>query len=398
MPIHTVDAYDGCSSFGTQLIHAHTGIEEPYGAVNVPVYQVSTFDQRALSGEGPFDYSRSGNPTRKALENTIAQLEGGCAGFAFASGMAAISSVFCLLNQGDKVLISRDIYGGTYRVLTRLFPRFGIEAQFVDMTDLEAVARAITTETRMVFIETPSNPLMKITDIAAVAAIARQHGLLTVVDNTFMTPYLQKSLALGADIVVHSATKYIGGHSDVVGGLVVVAAEDLAEEIYFVQNSFGAILGPQDSWLLLRGLKTLKIRLDQHQATALTLARWLSEQPQIERVYYPGLADHPDHELARRQASGFGGIVSFEFRTGEEAESFLSQVKIPALAVSLGAVESILTHPLRMSHASIPESVRQELGITAKLVRLSVGLEEAADLQADFAQALAGEGVYGLLK
>lgn len=388
MPIHTVEAHDGNSSFGTQLIHAQTGIAEPYGAVNVPVYQVSTFDQRALAGEGAFDYSRSGNPTRKALENTIAQLEGGCAGFAFASGMAAISSVFCLLNQGDKVLISRDIYGGTYRVLTRLFPRFGIEPQFVDMTDLEAVAASITPETRMIFIETPSNPLMKITDIAAVAAIAQQHGILTVVDNTFMTPYLQKPLALGADIVVHSATKYIGGHSDVVGGLVVVAAEDLAEEIYFVQNSFGAILGPQDSWLLLRGLKTLKIRLDQQQATALALARWLSEQPQIERVYYPGLADHPDHELAARQASGFGGIVSFEFRTEKEAASFLERTKIPALAVSLGAVESILTHPIRMSHASIPEEVRRAIGITGKLVRLSVGLEEAADLQADFAQAL----------
>ncbi|BAU26017.1 cystathionine beta-lyase [Aneurinibacillus soli] len=388
MPIHTVDTYDGNSSFGTRLIHAQTGITEPYGAVNVPVYQVSTFDQRALAGDGLFDYSRSGNPTRKALENTIAQLEGGCAGFAFASGMAAISSVFCLLNQGDKVLISRDIYGGTYRVLTRLFPRFGIEPQFVDMTDLEAVTASITLETRMIFIETPSNPLMKITDIAAVSAIARQYGILTVVDNTFMTPYLQKPLALGADIVVHSATKYIGGHSDVVGGLVVVAEEDLAEEIYFVQNSFGAILGPQDSWLLLRGLKTLKIRLDQHQATALELARWLSEQPQIERVYYPGLADHPDHELAARQASGFGGIVSFEFHTEEEAESFLERTKIPALAVSLGAVESILTHPIRMSHASIPEEVRRAIGITGRLVRLSVGLEEAADLQADFAQAL----------
>jgi cystathionine beta-lyase len=376
------------NGFGTKLIHARTGIEEPYGAVSVPIYQVSTFDQHSLDGERPYDYSRSGNPTRAALEATIAQLEGGCAGFAFASGMAAISSVLCLFKSGDRIIVSRDIYGGTYRVLTQLFPQFGIEADFVDTTNLEEIQSAIGPNTRALFLESPSNPLLRITDLVEAAKIAKQHGLLTVVDNTFMTPYLQQPLALGADIVIHSATKYISGHSDVVGGLVVTASEELAERVKFVQNSFGAVLGPQDSWLLLRGLKTLKVRMDQHLETAGKIAKWLQAQPLVVKVYYPGLPDHPGRDILLAQATGFGGIVSFTLRNAEMTRHFLHSVQFPALGVSLGAVESILTYPVRMSHASMPEEKRNELGITNTLVRLSVGLEEYEDLQADLAQAL----------
>ncbi|WP_047152949.1 trans-sulfuration enzyme family protein [Aneurinibacillus tyrosinisolvens] len=375
-------------SFGTQLIHAKTGIDGHFGAVGVPIYQVSTFNQQSPDEEVRFDYSRSGNPTREALETTIAQLEGGCAGYAFASGMAAISSVLCLLSSGDQIIVCRDIYGGTYRVLTQLFSRFGIEACFVDTTNLDEIRAAITPATRALFLESPSNPFLNVSDIAGAASIAKEHGIITIVDNTFMTPYLQQPLLLGADIVVHSATKYISGHSDVVGGLVATSSEELAGQIGFIQNAFGAILGPQDAWLLLRGLKTLKVRMDQHQKTAAQIAEWLQTQPHIKNVYYPGLKNHAGHQLAAEQASGFGGIVSFEVESAEVAEHFFKEVKLPAIAVSLGAVESILTYPIRMSHASIPEEKRKELGITDSLIRLSVGLEEPEDLLADLGQAL----------
>jgi cystathionine beta-lyase len=383
--MHTVNSH---KKFGTQLIHAETGIGDHFGAVSVPIYQVSTFNQQSPDCEGRYDYSRSGNPTREALETTIAQLEGGCAGFAFASGMAAISSVVCLLKTGEQIIVSRDIYGGTYRALTQLFNRFGIETCFVDTTNIAEIEAAITPNTRALFLETPSNPLLYVTDLAAAADIARKHGLLTIVDNTFMTPYLQQPLALGADIVVHSATKFISGHSDVVGGLVVTADEEIAQQIKFVQNAFGAILGPQDSWLLLRGLKTLKVRLDQQQKTAVRIAEWLKEQEAVTDVYYPGLPDHPGHELASRQASGFGALVSFKLKNTALTEEFLKLVKLPAIAVSLGAVESIITYPVKMSHASMPLQKREELGITDTLVRLSVGLEEPEDLLADLEQAL----------
>lgn len=374
-------------SFGTKLVQAKPGSGRHHGALSTPIYQVSTFHQFSLSEPGKFDYSRSGNPTREALEQAIAELEGGYAGFAFSSGMAAISSVFCLLSAGDEVLLSDDIYGGTYRAITKLFPRFGIRGKFVDTTDIEAVRAAITSATRAIFLESPSNPQMNITDIEEVSRIAKQRGLLTIVDNTFMTPYLQRPLELGADIVVHSATKYIGGHSDVVGGLVVAASQEISDEIGFIQNAFGAILGPQDSWLLLRGLKTLKVRLDQHEKNARQIASWLASRPEVETVYYPGLPEHPGHELALKQAKGFGGMISFTLGSVGQVEQFLNNLTLPALAVSLGAVESIITYPARMSHASIPEEQRKQMGVTDTLLRISVGIEEAEDVIQDFEQA-----------
>ncbi|WCK56466.1 PLP-dependent aspartate aminotransferase family protein [Aneurinibacillus sp. Ricciae_BoGa-3] len=383
-----VNAKTSTTSFGTKLVHAESVDENHFGALSTPIYQVSTFHQFSFDEPGRFDYSRSGNPTREALEDAIAKLEGGYAGFAFSSGMAAISSVLCLLSAGDHILLSADIYGGTYRAVTRLFPRFGIKAEFVDTTNVNAVESAILPETRMVFLETPSNPQMNITDIKAVSEVAKRHGIITVVDNTFMTPYLQQPLQLGADVVVHSATKYIGGHSDVVGGLVVAATAELADEIKFIQNAFGAILGPQDSWLMLRGLKTLKVRMDQHQKTAHSLALWLKNRPEVKHVYYPGLPEHPGHELALQQATGFGGIISFVLHDIDQVKNFVNNIKIPALAVSLGAVESILTYPARMSHASIPEDKRIQMGVTDTLLRLSVGLEDEEDLLNDLEQAL----------
>ncbi|MFC3884189.1 trans-sulfuration enzyme family protein [Bacillus songklensis] len=373
--------------FGTKLIHAKTDIGEHYGAVSVPIYQVSTFHQD-VEETNRYDYSRSGNPTREALEQTVAQLEGGNAGFAFSTGMAAISSVLCLFQSGDEIIVSHDIYGGTYRVLTQLFSKFGIKTVFVDTTKVEEIEKAVTSQTKALYIESPSNPFLNVTDIRKASEAAKKHGLITIVDNTFMTPYLQQPLALGADIVIHSATKYIGGHSDVVAGVVITSSEALAKEVKFVQNAFGAVLGPQDSWLLLRGLKTLKVRLAQQQQTAEKLAYWLKNHPLVEKVYYPGLTEHPHHELSKRQASGFGAIISFKVKDEQLAHHFLKTVTLPAVGVSLGGVESILTHPATMSHASIPKEAREEIGITGSLLRLSVGLEEAEDLQEDFAHAL----------
>ncbi|KKM11291.1 cystathionine gamma-synthase [Clostridiales bacterium PH28_bin88] len=374
--------------FSTKLLHPGCETDQVTGAVSVPIYQVSTFKQPSVDHPGEYDYARSGNPTRRALEETIAQLEGGVKGFAFASGMAAISSVFCLFNTGDHLVVCQDVYGGTYRVLTRLFNRFGIQATFVDTTDLDKIRRAIRDNTRALYLETPSNPLMKITDLAGAVGLARERGLLTIVDNTFMTPYLQRPLELGADIVVHSATKFLGGHSDLVAGLVAVKEERLAREVGFVQNSLGAVLGPQDSWLLMRGMKTLQVRLDREQETAGKIAEWLAGRPEVTRVYYPGLIDHPGYGLHRRQAKGPGAVLSFELSTPELAWQVMERVQLPALAVSLGAVESILSYPVTMSHAAIPPAERHALGITDSLLRLSVGLEDADDLVADLAQAL----------
>ncbi|SFG58776.1 cystathionine beta-lyase [Priestia megaterium] len=370
--------------FGTNLIHANTGIDGHFGAVNVPIYQVSTFNQEDETNNGRYDYSRSGNPTREALENTIAQLENGYAGFAFSSGMAAISSVLSIFESGDEILVSHDTYGGTYRVLTRLFSKFGIKTTFVDTTKVEKIEEAITKDTKAIYIESPSNPFLQVTDIKAVASLAKERNLLTIVDNTFLTPYLQQPIDLGVNIVIHSATKYISGHSDVIGGLVVVSDEKLAEEVKFVQNAFGAILGPQDCFLLLRGIKTLKVRLDQQLKTALQFAKWLEEQSLVSRVYYPGLKGHPDHKLISEQANGYGAMISFQVQDEKVARHILQGVKLASIGVSLGAVESILTHPATMSHASIPKEVREEKGITDSLLRLSVGLEEFEDLKQDF--------------
>ncbi|HEX3031013.1 MAG TPA: aminotransferase class I/II-fold pyridoxal phosphate-dependent enzyme [Bacillota bacterium] len=374
--------------FGTKVLHTGNEIDKTTGAVSIPIYQVSTFKQPDIDNFGPYDYARSGNPTREAIEGVIAQLEGGTHGFAFASGMAAISSVLLLFSPGDHLLVCQDVYGGTYRALTRLFSRLGVEATFVDTTDPEQVKAAIKANTKAIYLESPSNPLLKITDLRAMVEIAREQELLTIIDNTFLTPYYQRPLELGLDIVIHSATKYIGGHSDVIAGLVVVKDKKLAAEIKFIQNSFGAVLGPQDSWLLLRGVKTLKVRMDHHQAAALTIARWLQQQPEISQVFYPGLPDHPGYEVNRQQATGFGGIVSFKTQTDEQAKRIMNNVKLPALAVSLGSVESILSFPPKMSHAGMPQEVRHSQGITDNLLRLSVGLEEAEDLISDLEQAL----------
>lgn len=376
--------------FGTRLLHTGVEIDPTTGAVSVPIYQVSTFDQISLDEPREYDYARSGNPTRTALEQAIAVLEGGSRGVAFGSGMAAISSVLSLFSQGDHLVVCEDVYGGTYRALTKLFVNFGIETTFVDTTNLENIKSAIRSNTKALYLETPSNPILKITDIKGAADIAKEHNLLTIVDNTFMTPYLQRPLELGADIVVHSATKFLGGHSDVIAGLVVTKTPKLGNQVAFIQNCFGAILGPQDCWLLMRGLKTLKVRMDQHQKSALAIARWLKEQPQVDKVYYPGLEDHPDFELHKQQADGPGGIVSFAMKTDELAKQVLHGVKIPVLAVSLGAVESIISFPPKMSHAAMPPERRKELGIGDNLIRISVGLEEAEDLIADLNQAMNG--------
>lgn len=374
---------------GTRVLH--TGIEiDPYtGAASVPIYQTSTFHQESLDHSGRYEYSRSGNPTREALEQALAVLEEGRAGFAFSSGMAAISSVLCLLRSGDRVVATRNLYGGSFRVLTRLFPRFGIEPVFVDTTDLRAVRSALELpEVKAVFLESPANPLLQVTDIAAVAELCRRAGMLTVVDNTLLSPLFQKPLTLGADVVVHSATKFLGGHSDVLAGIAVVRSEELSEELRFVQNAFGAVLGPQDSWLVLRGIKTLKVRLEQQQENALIIAGWLKKRPEVTAVYYPGLEDHPGHQLLLRQASGFGAVLSFRLQSASRARRFLEALRLPVLGVSLGAVESIVTYPCRMSHAAIPPQEREALGVTEDLVRLSVGLEDVDDLLADLEQAL----------
>ena len=373
----------------TKLIHSGRN-QDPYtGASAIPVYQVSTFGQQDPEHLGPYDYARSDNPTREALEHTIAQLEGGARGFAFASGMAATSSVLLLFQPGDHLVVGRDIYGGTYRILSTVFQRWKLDVTFVDATDPDAVRKAITPATCALFVETPANPLLQITDLRAMAEIAREHKLLAITDNTFMTPHLQRPLELGFDIVVHSATKFLGGHSDVIAGLAVTRDEALGRRLKQIQNGFGAILGPQDSFLVSRGIKTLAVRLDAQQQSALQIAAWLEKHPAIRKVYYPGLASHPGREIHEKQAAGPGAVISFELADGPSAVAFLKRVKLPLVAVSLGGVESILSYPVTMSHASIPRPEREARGITDRLVRLSVGLEAAEDLIADLEQALA---------
>lgn len=377
---------DGCC-FQTRLVHNKHKIDPQTGAVSVPIQHASTFHQFSLDDFGRYDYSRSGNPTREALEETIAELEGGSRGFAFSSGMAAISTAFMLLSKGEHVLISDDVYGGTYRMITQVLNRFGIEHTFVDMTDLQEVALHIRHNTRVIYIETPSNPLLKITDIRSVAKLAKAHGCLTFVDNTFLTPALQRPLELGVDVVIHSATKFIAGHSDVVAGLIVVNEEQLAEQISFLQNSFGAVLGVQDCWLVLRGLKTLFIRLKQSSESAFQIAKYLENVPEVKEIYYPGLSYHPGHHIQFTQATGAGAVLSFRLADEAAVRSFVEKVKIPVFAVSLGAVESILSYPAKMSHAAMPKEERKKRGIDDGLLRLSVGIENPNDLIADFESA-----------
>lgn len=374
--------------FGTKLIHNGNEIDKQTGAINIPIYQTSTYHQTDVDNQGKYDYSRSGNPTREALENTIAVLEGGTRGFAFSSGMAATSSVLSIFSSGDHIIVGHDVYGGTYRITSSFFNKFGIEITYVDMTDPDNVKNNMKPNTKAVFLETPSNPLLKITDLKAVIKLAKEHDLLVIVDNTFMSPYLQQPLQLGADIVIHSATKFLGGHSDVLSGLVAVKDDALAKKIYFVQNAFGAVLGPQDSWLILRGIKTLKVRLDYQSTSAARLADWLLGQYKISKVYYPGLSSHPGNSIHMSQAINGGAVLSFKTDTEETAKKFMKRVTLAAVAVSLGGVETIASYPYKMSHASLPQTEKDALGVTSNLIRLSLGLEDPDDLIADFSKAL----------
>jgi len=372
----------------TKMIHGGITGDKQTGSVSVPIYQVSTYKQDGVGNHRGYEYSRTGNPTRHALETVIAELENGKAGFAFGSGMAAISSVMMLFNAGDHVVLTDDVYGGSYRVTTKVLSRFNLDHTFTDTSSLETVEAAIQKNTKAIFVETPTNPLLKITDIKKIAAIAKKHNLLLIVDNTFATPYWQQPLDLGADIVLHSATKYIGGHSDVVAGLVVVSTDELAEQLHFIQNSVGAILGPQDSWLLMRGIKTLALRMEAIEANTKKIVAFLENHEKVSTIYYPGRKSHPGHEIAANQAKGFGGMVSFDVGSSEQAEKVLSNVKYFTLAESLGAVESLISVPAKMTHASIPADRRNELGITDGLIRISVGIEDVDDLIEDLQAAL----------
>lgn len=372
----------------TQLIHGGIVGDEQTGAVSVPIYQVSTYKQESVGKHKGYEYSRTGNPTRHALEELIKDLEGGIAGFAFGSGMAAITATVMLFNSGDHIILTDDVYGGTYRVMNKVLNRFGIESTFVDTSDLENIKKALKPNTKALYIETPTNPLLKITDIEAVSKWAKSENLLSIVDNTFSTPYWQNPISHGADIVLHSATKYLGGHSDVVAGLVVVNDNKLAEDIHFIQNSTGGVLGPQDSWLLIRGIKTLGVRMEEHETNTNKIVEFLSSHPKVKKIYYPGLPSHPYHEIAKKQGNGFGGMLSFDVGSEEAADKLLANIKYFTLAESLGAVESLISVPAKMTHASIPAERRQELGITDGLVRISVGLEDIEDLIEDLKQAL----------
>jgi len=378
-------------NFKTLAIHAGYNPQEHFGAVMTPVYQTSTFAFRGVGQPGPFDYSRSGNPTRKALECCLAALEGGTAGFAFATGMAAETTVLMMFKSGDTIVVHDDLYGGTYRLFETVFATKQIRAHYVDLRNLSKLSSALAAAPKAVWVESPTNPLMNLVDIRAVSELAHQQGALVICDNTFLTPYFQRPLELGADIVVHSTTKYINGHSDVVGGAIVVKDSHLAEQIYFLQNAMGTCAGPQDSYLVLRGIKTLALRMEEHNRNALEIARWLEKHPKVSGVLHPGLESHPQHELARRQARGFGGTFSFRLRGGEEGvKQLLARCRVFTLAESLGGVESLIEHPSTMTHASVPRDVQLQMGITPDLIRVSVGLEDVGDLIADLDAALAG--------
>lgn len=372
----------------TQLIHGGINGDEQTGAVSVPVYQVSTYKQDGVGKLRGYEYSRTGNPTRHALEELIKDLEDGAAGFAYASGMAAISSIMMLFKSGDHIIVTDDVYGGTYRILSNVLNRFNLEITFVDTSSSSAIKDAIKDNTKAIYVETPTNPLLKITDLSETASIAKAHHLLFIVDNTFSTPYWQNPLEHGADIVLHSATKYLGGHSDVVAGLAAVNSEELAEQMHYIQNSTGAVLGPQDSWLLMRGIKTLGIRMEEIEANTSKLVNFLAEHPQVTNIYYPGLPSHRGHEVHKKQASGYGGMISFDVGSEEKALRVLEKTQYFTLAESLGAVESLISLPPKMTHASIPRERRLELGITDGLIRISVGLEDAQDLIEDLEEAL----------
>ena len=371
------------------LIHGGIYGDEYTKAVNVPIYQTSTYEQSGLGETPKWEYSRTGNPTRAALEALIAELESGKAGFAFASGMAAITAVLSLFHTGDKILISSNVYGGTFRVLDKIFSNFGIGYSIEDTTNITELEKKITSDVKAILVESPANPLLTVTDLKAVADLAKKHHILSIVDNTFMTPYLQRPIEFGIDIVIHSATKYLGGHSDVVAGLVVVNDDELAKKLAFIQNSTGGVLGPFDSFLLIRGIKTLAVRLDRHVENAQKAAEFLSNHKAVKKVYYPGLPNAQGYEVNKRQAKNGGVMISFELHENYNIKKFFKSLKLVALAESLGGVESLVCHPATMTHASIPYEVRQKIGITDGLIRLSIGIENIDDILSDIAQAIA---------
>jgi len=385
-----VNMEDFTMSNATQLIHS-IPVDPLTGAVSVPIYQTSTFVQQAPGVNQGYDYARTGNPTRAVLEDLIAKLENGAVGAAFGSGLAAIDAVVKLLQTGDEILAVDDIYGGAFRLFTQVYQKFGITVNFVDTTNAENVFNAITPKTKLIWIETPTNPTLKISDIEAIAKIAKANHCLLCVDNTFASPALQQPLSLGADIVVHSATKYLGGHSDLIAGLVVTKEKELGDKIKFLQNACGNILSPFDSWLVIRGIETLHLRVKQHCASALVVAKFLEKHPAVDNVYYPGLKSHPNHEIAAKQAKGFGGIVSFTLKndTEEAATAFVTSTGLFKLAESLGGIKSLLSHPAQMTHKTIPAAKRRSAGVADSLIRLSIGLEDADDLVNDLKNAFA---------
>lgn len=375
----------------TKIAHAGLVTDKTTGSISTPIYQTATFRHPALGESTGYDYSRSKNPTRDAVETAIKDLEEGDKGFAFASGMAAITAILMLYKAGDHLIVSGDCYGGTYRILEKVFSQFGITATFVDTSNLAEVKAAISPATKAILVETPTNPLMNIADIRAIVTLAKQHSLNTIVDNTFLSPYLQRPLTLGADIVLHSGSKYLAGHNDVVCGLVATRGADLSERLAFIQNSTGMILGPQDCWLLLRGLKTLALRIERQQENALTIAKWLQKEACIKKVYYPGLPGHPHKDIHEAQASGYGGMLSFEVTDAALVPQILRKVKLIQFAESLGGVESLITFPAVQTHADIPADVRNALGISNHLLRFSVGIENVNDIIADLKQSFASD-------
>lgn len=377
-------------AFSTDCIHAGQEPEEVTGAVTIPIYQTSTYVQPELGRHKGYEYARTKNPTRSALEANLAALERGKHGHCFASGMSATDTVFRMLQSGDHVIAGENMYGGSYRLFSRVLEKYGIQFTYVDTSNVDAVRGAIQSNTKYVFLETPTNPMMTITDIAACADVAHKAGALVIVDNTFSSPYLQKPIELGADIVVHSTTKFINGHSDSVGGAVISNTDELGEKIGFLQNAVGAILSPFDSWLVLRGVKTLAVRMKRHEENGVAMASYLAHHAKVKKVYYPGLPDHPQHDLAKRQMNGFGSMISFELGSFDNAKKFLDRVRLCSLAESLGGVETLISHPISMTHGSVPDEMRKRLGITPGLVRISVGIEDIEDLIADLDNAFDG--------
>lgn len=375
-------------NISTKVVHGCKGYDKHTGAVSFPIYQSATFRHPGLNETTGYDYSRLQNPTREELENTMAILENGRFGFAFSSGMAAISTIFTLFVPGDHIIVSDDLYGGTYRILEEIYSKYGIKFSYVDTSKLQEIEKVITEKSKAIFIETPSNPMMKVADLKKISELAKKSGMVTVVDNTFLTPYFQKPLELGSDIVLHSGTKYLGGHNDTLAGFIVVNDETLAESLKLIQKSEGAVLAPFDSWLILRGIKTLGVRLEKQQKNALKIAKWLSSQKNVTKVYYVGLPEHESYEISKTQASGFGAMISFYVKDRSLVEQVLEKVKLIIYAESLGGVESLITYPAVQTHAAIPEEIREKIGVTDKLLRLSVGIEAAEDIIADLKQAL----------